>query len=106
MTDTPTPPPAADNDNKEDVSHARWRFIGDVLVLQLKLGTVQPRYFMDKYDVDILRRFSDQFASLLAEGHLSQADERAVSLSRQGLLRVDALLPRFFLPRHTGIRYT
>jgi len=27
----------ADNDNKEDAAHARWRFIGDVLVLQLKL---------------------------------------------------------------------
>jgi oxygen-independent coproporphyrinogen-3 oxidase len=76
------------------------------LVLQLKLGSVQPRYFMNKYDVDILGRFSDQFASLAAEGYLSQADEKAVSLSRQGLLRVDALLPRFFLPRHTGIRYT
>jgi hypothetical protein len=37
MTDHPTPRPAADNDNKEDASHARWRFIGDVLVLQLKL---------------------------------------------------------------------
>jgi oxygen-independent coproporphyrinogen-3 oxidase len=56
--------------------------------------------------VDILQRFNDQFASLAAEGHLSQADEKSVSLSRQGLLRVDALLPRFFLPRHTGIRYT
>jgi hypothetical protein len=37
MTNDPTPPPAADNDNKEDAAHARWRFIGDVLVLQLKL---------------------------------------------------------------------
>jgi oxygen-independent coproporphyrinogen-3 oxidase len=61
---------------------------------------------LDKYDVDILRRFNQQFASLLAEGYLSQADEKAVSLSRPGLLRVDALLPRFFLPQHTGIRYT
>jgi oxygen-independent coproporphyrinogen-3 oxidase len=76
------------------------------LVLQLKLGAVRPGYFMDKYDVDILQRFDEQFASLLAEGHLSQADREAVSLSRQGLLRVDALLPRFFLPQHTGIRYT
>ena len=75
-------------------------------MLQLKFGTIRPRYFVDKYDVDILRRFNEQFASLLAEGYLSQADEKAVSLSRPGLLRVDALLPRFFLPQHTGIRYT
>ena len=27
-------------------------------------------------------------------------------LTREGLLRVDALLPRFFLPQHSGIRYT
>src|SRR5712692_8003776 len=76
------------------------------LVLQLKKGTIRPKYFMHKYDVDILQRFNDQFASLSAEGHLSQADSKTVSLSRQGLLRVDALLPRFFLPQHTGIRYT
>ena len=30
----------------------------------------------------------------------------AVSLTRAGLLRVDALLPRFFLPQHVGRRYT
>src|SRR5437879_4937989 len=37
MTDNLPPAPPADNDNKEDAAHARWRFIGDVLVLQLKL---------------------------------------------------------------------
>src|SRR6185369_4742390 len=34
------------------------------LVLQLKLGQVRPAYFATKYDVDILRRFHDQFQSL------------------------------------------
>jgi len=29
-----------------------------------------------------------------------------LALSRDGLLRVDALLPRFFLPQHVNIRYT
>ena len=29
-----------------------------------------------------------------------------VSLTRAGLLRVDSLLPRFFQPKHAGIRYT
>jgi oxygen-independent coproporphyrinogen III oxidase len=76
------------------------------LVLQLKLGSVRPQYFRDKYGVNILQRFSGQFASLTAEGELAQADESLVSLTRHGLLRVDALLPRFFLPQHTGIRYT
>jgi len=76
------------------------------LVLQLKLGSVRPQYFRDKYHVDILQRFSDQFAALAAEGELAQADDAMVSLSRHGLLRIDSLLPRFFLPQHTGIRYT
>jgi oxygen-independent coproporphyrinogen-3 oxidase len=76
------------------------------LVLQLKLGSVRPQYFRDKYHVNILERFSEQFASLAAEGELAQADAAMVSLSRHGLLRIDSLLPRFFLPQHTGIRYT
>jgi oxygen-independent coproporphyrinogen-3 oxidase len=76
------------------------------LVLQLKRGSIRPAYFREKYSVDILERFANQFASLKAEGHLVEAAEGAVTLSRKGLLRVDSLLPRFFLPQHTGIRYT
>jgi oxygen-independent coproporphyrinogen-3 oxidase len=37
---------------------------------------------------------------------LTDANDKIVALSREGLLRVDSLLPRFFLPQHTGIRYT
>jgi coproporphyrinogen III oxidase-like Fe-S oxidoreductase len=76
------------------------------LVLQLKFGSVRPAYFTTKYGVNILQRFAAQFASLDAEGDLKEAGDDIVSLSRQGLLRVDALLPRFFLPQHSGIRYT
>jgi coproporphyrinogen III oxidase-like Fe-S oxidoreductase len=76
------------------------------LILQLKRGTVQPRYFLDKYGVSIVERFAEPLASLKAEGYLADAGEDAVSLTRQGLLRIDSLLPRFYLPQHTGIRYT
>jgi oxygen-independent coproporphyrinogen III oxidase len=76
------------------------------LVLQLKLGRIRPSYFSGKYGVDILERFHDQFASLEAEGYLASASDNAVTLTRDGLLRVDVLLPRFFLPQHAGIRYT
>ena len=51
-------------------------------------------------------RFSDQFASLAAEGFLATANQDVVALTRDGLLRVDTLLPRFFKPEHRGIRYT
>jgi oxygen-independent coproporphyrinogen-3 oxidase len=76
------------------------------LVLQLKLGSIRPAYFRDKYGVNILERFHDQFQSLGADGALEKATEEIVSLSRDGLLRVDVLLHRFFLPEHAGIRYT
>ena len=75
-------------------------------ILQLKLGSIRPAYFQQKYAVDVLERFADPLASLAAEGFLEAANAEAVSLTRAGLLRVDALLPRFFLPQHVGRRYT
>jgi len=76
------------------------------LVLQLKLGSVRPAYFRDKYGVEILDRFRGELASLKSEGYLREATDRIVSLTREGLLHVDVLLPRFFHPEHVGIRYT
>jgi oxygen-independent coproporphyrinogen III oxidase len=76
------------------------------LVLQLKLGRVHPPYFASKYGVDIYDRFGGQIASLRDEGWIAEASPQALALSRDGLLRVDTLLPRFFRPEHVGIRYT
>ena len=76
------------------------------LVLQLKLGRIRPSYFSQKYGVDILRRFEEPIRSLNEEGYLTEGNGDVVSLTRAGLLRVDALLPRFFQPKHAGIRYT
>jgi oxygen-independent coproporphyrinogen-3 oxidase len=76
------------------------------LVLQLKLGSVRPSYFREKHGVNILERFRDQLDSLNAAGYLKSATEEIVALTRDGLLQVDELLPRFFLPQHVGIRYT
>jgi oxygen-independent coproporphyrinogen-3 oxidase len=76
------------------------------LVLQLKLGSIRPAYFREKYRVDILREFREQLDSLTADGYLDEATPDIVALTRQGLLRVDTLLPRFFRPEHRGIRYT
>jgi oxygen-independent coproporphyrinogen-3 oxidase len=76
-------------------------------VLQFKRGWVSTGYFSKKYGVDVRRRFREQLASLDAEGYLSPTDdEDRIALSRDGLLRVDVLLRRFFLPQHSGIRYT
>ena len=76
------------------------------LVLQLKRGTTRPSYFQAKYGVDILERFAGPFDALAAEGYLKPQAVDSVSLTREGLLRVDWLLKRFFKPEHAGIRYT
>ena len=76
------------------------------LVLQLKLGRVRPSYFAGKYGVDILKQFEAPLRSLEEGGFLAEATADSVALSRAGLLRVDSLLPRFFQPKHAGIRYT
>jgi len=81
------------------------RFVRE-LVLQLKRGWVEPAYFDAKHDVDVLERYGSTLAGLKDEGFLSSATRERVALSREGLLRVDTLLPRFFLPEHVGIRYT
>jgi oxygen-independent coproporphyrinogen-3 oxidase len=76
------------------------------LVLQLKRGAIRPPYFQEKYGVDVLRRFASEFAALRDEGYAASVAPDLVRLSRDGLLRVDSLLPRFFLPQHVGVRYT
>ena len=76
------------------------------LVLQLKLGSIRPAYFREKYGVDILDRFREPLASLAADGYLAAATSEIVALTRDGLLRVDTLLRRFFQPQHADVRYT
>jgi oxygen-independent coproporphyrinogen-3 oxidase len=75
-------------------------------ILQLKLGSIAPGYFKDKYRVNVLDRFREGLESLQAEGYLSACTSEKVALTREGLLRVDGLIKRFFLPQHVGIRYT
>lgn len=75
-------------------------------VLQLKKGAVAPSYFRQKYGVDPLSRFSDGLQRIDRSGYLAAADDSRIALTRDGLMRVDVLLPNFFLPQHAGIRYT
>jgi oxygen-independent coproporphyrinogen-3 oxidase len=76
------------------------------LVLQLKRGSIQPAYFGEKYGVDVLQRFRTQTDSLRSEGYLAEASADRLALTREGLLRADVLLHRFFLPQHAAVRYT
>jgi oxygen-independent coproporphyrinogen-3 oxidase len=75
------------------------------MILLMKTGKLDVAYFAEKFGVDILFEFKDGFDSLVTEGWAS-VDGGQVRLTREGLLRVDSLLPRFFEPEHQGIRYT
>jgi oxygen-independent coproporphyrinogen-3 oxidase len=76
------------------------------LVLQLKRGAVRPEYFAVKFGVDIRATFADAWRSIARDGWLAEDRADRVALTRDGLLRVDTLLPRFFLEEHRGVRYT
>ena len=75
------------------------------LILQLKLGVVEPEYFRDKFQADILQDFRPALDHW-RDKNLLMVDNGSVRLSRQGLLRVDSLLPEFYDPKYRGARYT
>jgi len=81
------------------------RLIREV-ILQLKRGSILPGYFAAKFGVDVLARFDAAWQSLSRDGYLLSATGDRIALTREGLLRVDSLLQRFFLPEHVGLRYT
>ena len=73
-------------------------------ILQLKLGALNTAYFQDKFGIDVRSRFQDALARHEADGWLSVEGEQ-IRTSREGLLRVDQLLPDFFLEKHQNARY-
>jgi oxygen-independent coproporphyrinogen-3 oxidase len=75
------------------------------LILQLKTGRIDAGYFQRKFAVDVLTEWRDVWQQYVDEGWLT-IDGPRVALTRQGLLRADALLPAFFEPEHQGVRYT
>ena len=75
------------------------------MILQMKTGYLNPEYFSDKFGVDILDHWQQQWSTYQQQGMLTVVDKR-IELTRDGLLRVDGLLPAFFEAEHQGIRYT
>ena len=55
--------------------------------------------------MDILTEWADVWRNYANEGYLT-LDGDTVTLTRDGLLRVDSLLTAFFEPEHRGVRYT
>jgi oxygen-independent coproporphyrinogen III oxidase len=75
------------------------------MILQLKMGKIDAGYFRNKFGVEITSEFADAYKSLVDEGYVT-IDGDDVRMTRQGLLRVDSLLSRFFEPQFQNIRYT
>ncbi len=75
------------------------------LILQLKTGRLEGEYFRRKFGVDIHREFGEAFETI-AQQKYGEVQDGKIRLNREGLLRVDALLPQFFEKEHRGIRYT
>ncbi len=74
-------------------------------ILQLKHGQLDRSYFFEKFGVDIVEHWNDVWTRYEDAGYVIMR-EKQIELSRQGLLRVDGLLPAFFEPEHREVRYT
>ncbi len=75
------------------------------MILQLKRGYLEVDYFQQKFHVDILRRWQHEWQLYADKNWLTQTNGR-IELTREGLLRVDGLLPAFFEPQYREVRYT
>lgn len=74
------------------------------LILQWKLGHVDPAYFQRKFSVDIAARFAGAWDKMRDWGFLAESDGE-LRLNRDGLLQADRLVHEFFLPEHRDARY-
>ena len=83
---------------------ARERLVRE-LILQLKLGRVERRYFYEKFETDVLESFAEPLDEARRRGWLTIEDE-AITVTREGLVRVDRWLPAFYLPEHQNVRYS
>jgi oxygen-independent coproporphyrinogen-3 oxidase len=75
------------------------------VILLLKTGALDAAYFRKKFGVELVKHFAREFGELRDNG-LLEIEGDCLRLTRKGLLEVDWLLPRFYLPEHMGVRYT
>ena len=75
------------------------------MILQLKKGFLDRSYFQNKFNVDIVAHWQDEWQQHVDDGFVT-IDDQQIQLTRQGLLRVDGLLPVFFETENQGVRYT
>jgi oxygen-independent coproporphyrinogen-3 oxidase len=76
------------------------------MILQLKLGEINPHYFQNKFSRDIFKEFRTAFEDLQRQGFVEKLQTDQIVLSKSGLLRVDQLLPEFYDAAFQNSRYT
>jgi oxygen-independent coproporphyrinogen-3 oxidase len=74
------------------------------MVLQLKTGKLDTRYFQQKFGIDVWNEFRPVYEDLLGKS-LLERDNGTIELTRRGLLEVDHFLPEFFEPELRNVRY-
>ena len=73
-------------------------------VLQFKLGSLDLKYFRDKFGVDLREHFPAALDYIRSTGNLTEDDD-FLRLNIEGLLQVDRYVHEFFLPQHRDSRY-
>ena len=74
------------------------------MVLQLKSGALDTRYFNRKFGVDVWSEFRPVYEGL-EEKSLLERQNGDIVLTRRGHLEVDSFLPDFFEPELRTVRY-
>jgi len=74
------------------------------IILQLKTGSLDLRYFQNKFGVDVWEEFKPVFEQLKRD-ESAERDQGKIRLTRKGLLQVDHFLSEFFEPELRAVRY-
>lgn len=82
---------------------AKQRLIRE-MILQLKTGSLDTGYFLNKFGVDVWREFQGVYERLSLD-ELLDRQNGTIKLTRRGLLEVDEMLWEFFEPELKTVRY-
>lgn len=74
------------------------------MILLLKTGALDTKYFRSKFDVDVWQEFQPVYEHL-HQANMLQRHNGTIELTRAGLQQVDHLLPEFFEPELKTVRY-
>lgn len=74
-------------------------------VLQLKLGEIREGDFMTKFGVDVGERFETPLKAFVESGWIER-EGGVITLTPEGLLRADRMIPEFYSAEHRGTRYS